>query len=71
MLKFKNAQTLSRTEMKNLTGGTTSERRPACFDTCFFDYQTSENYCPNGKSCEEYLCDNINPNQPKYAKRCV
>jgi hypothetical protein len=71
MLKFKNAQTLSRTDMKKLMGGTTIEARPACFNECYGDYNTPAGYCANGGMCEQYLCDNSKPEWPRYAQRCV
>lgn len=51
MLKFKNAQSLSRAEMKNLTGGTNSALKPLCAVLCRVDGD-----CALGQHCESYPC---------------
>lgn len=68
MLKFKNAQTLSRTDMKKLVGGTStaSKGRP-CPGDCIIG--EDEWYCRNGKTCQMVECE---PGQDKfYAYRCL
>lgn len=56
MLKLKNAQALSRTEMKNLSGGADKQApRNACASDCFQDPWEGSNYCPNG-TCVMYWC---------------
>jgi natural product precursor len=68
MLKLKNAQPLSRTEMKNLMGGTNDEAAKAfCPNSCFMDEQTGERSCAGGEPCQTYLC---NPTRPIYGYRC-
>ena len=68
MLKLKNAQSLSRTDMKELMGGTNDDAAKAtCLDSCFLDEQTGERSCPGGKPCRQYVC---NPVRPSYGYRC-
>lgn len=68
MLKLKNAQSLSRTEMKNLTGGTNEDAaRALCPDSCFMDAETGERSCFGGQPCQPYICNRI---QPTYGYRC-
>ncbi|WP_342331155.1 hypothetical protein [Pedobacter sp. FW305-3-2-15-E-R2A2] len=56
MLNLKNAQTLSRTDMKKFTGGLNddSARRP-CLSDCFYD-PNNWNTCLNGGDCQIYYC---------------
>ena len=56
MLNLKNAQTLSRTELKKFTGGLNDDnsRRP-CLSECFYD-PNGWNYCLNGGECRIYYC---------------
>lgn len=51
MLKFKNAQTLSRAEMKNLMGGANNAAKPICADLCQLN-----GGCSMGQTCEAYPC---------------
>jgi hypothetical protein len=68
MLKFKNAQTLSRTDMKKLVGGTsTTSKGRLCPGDCIIG--EDERYCRNGKTCQMAECE---PGQDKfYAYRCL
>lgn len=57
MLKFKNAQTLSRTQMKNLTGG---NRPPNCPYACTHRIKGQLRFgCPPYEECVTYSCDTI------------
>ncbi|RQO75317.1 hypothetical protein DBR43_08140 [Pedobacter sp. KBW06] len=52
MLTLKNAQTLGRTEMKNLLGGQeTTSARYICETSCIPD-----GICDDGSSCVVYFC---------------
>lgn len=69
MLNFKNAQTLSRTEMKNLMGGSNEDTsRAICPDFCFVDEQTGERSCGGELICQSYRC---NPHSPTIGYKCV
>jgi hypothetical protein len=68
MLKLKNAQSLSRTDMKNLMGGNNDNAaRPYCPQQCFMDAETGERSCAGNKPCQVFLCD---PQQERYGYRC-
>ncbi|RQO75312.1 hypothetical protein DBR43_08115 [Pedobacter sp. KBW06] len=57
MLKLKNAQSLSRTDMKNLMGGTNEDAsRALCPDFCFVDENTGERSCGGTMQCVTYFC---------------
>jgi hypothetical protein len=60
MLNLKNARSLSRTDMKKLTGGTqsTNSGRPCLSEDCFFN---GESFCTNGRQCLIYYCDPRHP----------
>lgn len=68
MFNPKNAQTLSRTELKKLRGGLNddSARRP-CLSDCFYD-PGNWNQCINGGICTIYYCG---PNKERdFGYRC-
>jgi len=67
MLKLKNAQSLSRTDMKNLMGGTNDDAsRALCPDFCFLDENTGERSCGGTMQCVSYVC-----NRTMIAYKCV
>ncbi|NQX39842.1 hypothetical protein SAMN05421820_106242 [Pedobacter steynii] len=69
MLKLKNAQSLSRTDMKNLMGGNNDNAAKAlCPEFCFLDENTGERFCGGDKQCVSYRC---NPNSNQYGYKCV
>jgi natural product precursor len=70
MLKLKNAQSLSRTDMKNLMGGMNDNAaRPYCTDACMTDMHTGEHYCPGDMYCQIYVCYAGVPTT--YSYKCV
>lgn len=67
MLKLKNAQSLSRTDMKKLVGGTNdNSSRIVCDDEC--NYDAGGGACDDGKECLPRNC----PRQPHIINyKCV
>ncbi|NQX39838.1 hypothetical protein SAMN05421820_106238 [Pedobacter steynii] len=69
MLKLKNAQYLSRADMKKLSGGTNhNSSRLNCDDQCDYDPDAGTRVCNDGKHCIVYSC----PGQPEITSyKCV
>lgn len=64
MLKFKNTQSLSRAEMKNLTGGVNNVLKPLCAVLCRVDGD-----CAIGQNCESFPC--VLNGQPTLGFKCA